>query len=65
MRLGHHTIRYLREELVARFRFDSDPRAWLIVAKVESHKAPTPDTAVWIHSRPARRRIGSRVAARS
>jgi hypothetical protein len=54
MIIARHSIRRVREQLVARFRFNGDPRAWLIVAKVTEE--PSPDrSGTWLHSRPMRR----------
>ena len=54
MIIARHSIRKIREQLVARFRFNGDARAWLIVAKV--NEAPTDDrSGTWLHSRPARK----------
>ena len=54
MIIARHSIRRIREQLVARFRFNSDSRSWLIVAKV--NEEPTADrSGIWLHSRPARK----------
>ena len=54
MIIARHSIRRIREQLVARFRFNGDPRSWLIVAKV--NEEPTSDrTGTWLASRPARK----------
>ena len=54
MIVARHSIRRIREQLVARFRFNGDPRSWLIVAKV--NEEPTADrSGIWLVSWPARR----------